>query len=393
MTLPAWIRSEIATVDMFSLNPKSAVVRGALLIVCILWTVPARACDVPVFRYALEVWPPNPYDVIVYHRGPLTPDHNEVIDMLKADCRTGEGYANLVLHLADLDKLPENAKSDLWQGQPEPDLPRMVVRYPQSPPDRPHMWSGALTNANADLLVDSPKRREVAQRLAKGDTAVWVLLEIGDKTKDNAAAELLRSQLDALNKTLKLPELTMRSAFGQAKKLPTPEIDISFSLLRLSRTDPKERLFVQMLLSSEPDLATFKEPMVFPIFGRGRVLYALVGAGISKSNIEKGCHVITGPCTCEIKDLNIGTDMLMNMDWESSLDKTFSQLARAPVLPSLSDVKAAVSRPRDQQKTDDEQKVSREPAALKRNTAFVLIAAVAVIGFVSAVLVTKKGHM
>ena len=159
------------------------------------------------------------------------------------------------------------------------------------------MWSGALTDANSDLLVDSPKRREVAQRLAKGDTAVWVLLEIGDRTKDNAAAELLRSELDILNKTLKLPELTMRSDFGQVKKIPIPKIDISFSLLRLSRFDPKERLFVQMLLSSEPDLATFNEPMVFPVFGRGRVLYALVGAGISKSNIEKGCRYIIGPCT------------------------------------------------------------------------------------------------
>ena len=392
MTLPACIRSDIATVDMFSPNPKSAVVRGALLIVCILWTVPAWTCDVPVFRYALEVWPPDPYVVIVYHRDPLTPDDQGVLNKLKTHSRSGEGDANLVLHLADLDKLPEDTKADLWQGQPEPDLPRMVVRYPKSPPNRPHMWSGALTDADSDLLVDSPKRREVAQRLAKGDTAVWVLLEIGDEMKDNAAAELLRSELDTLNKTLELPELTMRSDFGQARKVPTPEIDISFSLLRLSRTDPKERLFVQMLLSSEPDLATFKEPIVFPIFGRGRALYALVGAGISKSNIEKGCRYITGPCTCEIKGLNMGTDMLMNMDWEGSLDKTFSQLALAPVLPSLSDVKAAVSQPPGQQKANDGQKVNREPAALKRNTVFVLIAAVAVIGLVSAVLVTKKGY-
>jgi hypothetical protein len=211
--------------------------------------------------------------------------------------------------------------------------------------------------------------------------------------KDNAAAELLGSHLDTMNKTLKLPELTVRSNFGQAKKIPTPEIDISFSLLRLPRSDREERLFVQMLLGSEPDLATFDEPVVFPIFGRGRVLYALVGAGISKSNIEKGCRYITGPCTCEIKDLNVGTDMLMNMDWKGSLDKTFSQLALAPALPSLSDVKAAVSQPLGQEMAGDEQKANQEPTDLKRNTVFALIAAVAVIGLVSGVLVTRKGHM
>jgi hypothetical protein len=143
MIFSAYIRSESTAASTFSPNLKSAIVRGALLIVCILWTVPARACDVPVFRYALEVWPPDPYDVIVYHRDPLTPEHNEVIDMLQARSEVGEGYANLVVHLADLDKLPENARTDLWQGQPEPDLPRMIVRYPKSPPNRTHMWSGA----------------------------------------------------------------------------------------------------------------------------------------------------------------------------------------------------------------------------------------------------------
>jgi len=382
---------------------------GALLIVWVLWTVPAWTCDVPVFRYALELWPPDPYVVTVYHRGSLTPDEQEVLNKLKTHSITAAGYTNLVLHLVDVDTLSEDTKTDPWQGQPEPDLPKMIVRYPKSPPNRPHMWSGALTDANSELLIDSPKRREIAKRLAKGDTAVkrreiakrlakgdtavWVLLEIGDKIKDNAAAELLRSQLDVLNRTIKLPELTIHSDFGQAKKVPAPDIDISFSLLSLSRSDPKERLFVQMLLSSEPDLAIFKEPIVFPIFGRGRALYALVGAGINKSNIEKGCYMITGPCTCEIKDSNIGTDMLMNMDWGESLDTTFSRLALAPVLPSLSDVKAAVSQPPGQQKTDDKQKVNREPAALKRNTVFVLIAAVAVIGLASAVLVTKKGYM
>ncbi len=117
---------------------------------------------------------------------------------------------------------------------------------------------------------------------------------------------------------------------------------ISFSVLRLSRTDPKEKLFVQMLLNSESDLTTFEEPMVFPVFGRGRVLYALVGAGIGKPTIQKGCYFLTGPCTCEIKDLNRGTDLLMDMDWTGSLDTTLSRLALAPVLPSLSDVKTAV---------------------------------------------------
>ena len=32
----------------------------------------ALACSVPVFRYALEKWPPDVYQATVFHRGPLT---------------------------------------------------------------------------------------------------------------------------------------------------------------------------------------------------------------------------------------------------------------------------------------------------------------------------------
>ncbi|HUQ72324.1 MAG TPA: hypothetical protein VM165_22550, partial [Planctomycetaceae bacterium] len=32
------------------------------------------ACNVPVFRYALEHWRPDPYRLTVLHRGPLDDD-------------------------------------------------------------------------------------------------------------------------------------------------------------------------------------------------------------------------------------------------------------------------------------------------------------------------------
>ena len=38
----------------------------------VLVAVVAEACSVPVFRYALERWQADPYEVFVFHRGPLT---------------------------------------------------------------------------------------------------------------------------------------------------------------------------------------------------------------------------------------------------------------------------------------------------------------------------------
>ena len=33
----------------------------------------AHACQIPVFRYALERWQATPYEVVIFHRGPLSP--------------------------------------------------------------------------------------------------------------------------------------------------------------------------------------------------------------------------------------------------------------------------------------------------------------------------------
>jgi hypothetical protein len=72
---------------------------------------------------------------------------------------------------------------------------------------------------------------------------------------------------------------------------------------------------VRQLLGSEPDLAGLSEPMAFPVFGRGRVLYALVGAGITAENVRKAAEFLGGDCSCTVKRDNPGTDLLLIADW------------------------------------------------------------------------------
>src|SRR5262249_2160935 len=75
----------------------------------------------------------------------------------------------------------------------------------------------------------------------------------------------------------------------------------------------------QMLLSSESDLKDHKEPMAFPIFGQARVLYALVGAGIKRENIDQAASFLAGSCSCQVKEQNPGTDLLVAADWKKLL--------------------------------------------------------------------------
>jgi len=36
-----------------------------------VWQLPAHACTIPVFRYALERWELTAYEIVVYHKAPL----------------------------------------------------------------------------------------------------------------------------------------------------------------------------------------------------------------------------------------------------------------------------------------------------------------------------------
>jgi hypothetical protein len=56
--------------------------------------------------------------------------------------------------------------------------------------------------------------------------------------------------------------------------------------------------------------------MVFPLFGRGRAMPALVGAGITPENIKDAAAFLAGPCSCEVKRDNPGVDLLLTADWE-----------------------------------------------------------------------------
>ena len=94
------------------------------------------------------------------------------------------------------------------------------------------------------------------------------------------------------------------------------ELRVGFSVVTLNRDDPAEKALLEMLLGSESDLEELKQPMAFPVIGRGRVLYALVGKGIFEDTIAIASRFVVGPCSCQVKDQNPGFDLLMKVDWD-----------------------------------------------------------------------------
>ncbi len=299
---------------------------AAALLVAMVVSMPLAACSVPVFRYALEKWLPDSYHAINFHRGALSKDQSAVIGALTAAAK----QANFTVRSVDLNK-------DLSPWPPEfytiGDLPRMVLlgpspgrlgkRGPKGWGAKDIIWSAPLDKALTPALTDSPKRREISRLIRSGESAVWVLLDSGDAKKDAAAAVLTKAAIAKLAATdgtiakrlAKLKLLKPRSKLPKGQKLP--QLRLSFSMLRVSRADPAEKVLVEMLLSSYKGLPDATGPILFPIIGRGRVLGSLVGKGINETNITQFAEDLTGSCACQVKRISPGLDMLIATDWNT----------------------------------------------------------------------------
>jgi len=363
---------------------KSRRVRGRLLLGFFLLVVaiPGRACDIPVFRYALDNWPADSYQILVFHRGDLSSTPRTLLDSLRQT--SAEGSANFTLTAVDLSTPIEPPLRRFWEAQMAPSLPWIVVAYPNAPLSAPPIWSGPFAPSTVSQLLDSPLRNECGKRILQGETAVWILLESGRSAIDDAAAKQLTTQLAAAAKDLSRDSLYVDPDDPQAP--PRPALHPTFSLLRLSRADPAEQLLLAMLLNSEWDLQQIDAPIAFPIFGRGRSLYALIGDGISAANIRQACAFLVGDCSCQIKDQNPGTDLLMAVAWEREISPSSESPLPLVGMGSL----AALA---DTSVSESEEVVL--PAAtdnpLPRNLLIILLIVGAIVA--TATLLLKKKHM
>lgn len=300
-------KSLVSSVRWRWVSSSSLALCGLVVIVAL-----AEACNVPVFRYALERWRADAYRVTVFHEGPLTAADKETLTALEE--QQEKSRANVQVRTLDVADLTE-ADQQLLKSIPDAKYPLLTVQYPAPLTMEMPIWSQPLNATVTRQLLDSPLRKELLNRLVDGETAVWLLLECGDAEKNDTAAALLDQQLTKLAKELKLPELTDLPDDNLVAKTP---LKLSFSTLRVPRGEAEAAL-VQMLVNCESDLPGRDEPMVYPVFGRGRALLPLIGAGITADNIRNSAAFLVGACSCEVKDLNPGFDLLLTADWDELL--------------------------------------------------------------------------
>ena len=290
--------------------------------VCCTCVSLARACDTPVYRYAMYRWLPAPYEVYYFHDAGLDEAAQQIKAALDKAGQTPEGPANVVFLSVDLAKDKELAGvvSDIkeaWQKQDQPQIPSYLV----SSPIGRHLFSGSLTLAEIDAMIDSPARQQVAQLLGEGKAGVYLLLT-GEDTRANAAAEqVIRGVVDEVKAgkvSLYTAPVSHPDATEAAEEANAAKLEVGF--VTLARGDAKEKWLVEMLLELERDLRDTTEPIVCLVYGRGRALFSCLGKGIHRDNLLQDIEFITGACSCTVKDQNPGVDLLMRFNWDGAAE-------------------------------------------------------------------------
>ena len=170
-------------------------------------------------------------------------------------------------------------------------------------------------------------------------------------------------------------------AGSKEKRLP-----YRLSILTLSRSDPGERFLLNMLLKSESDLGEHKdEPMVFPVFGRGRLLGCLFGEYITPDKIQGAISFLAASCSCQVKALNPGMDLLIAAPWDRVVLDSYVEDTPLPELTGV-----MPDTPASQKPPARDAESGRGNKSVFANYGITLGSAVVVVFFTSLVLSHRR---
>ena len=287
------------------------VLRPLLLSVLLLSS--ADACNIPVFRYALERWHPDSAELLVFRQQPMEPT-----DAATLLCPTlKDDGLSVNAKLLEVSPQKPGAHVDAWQAiaKTNPELPYLAMRT--SIKDRQvTTWQGTVASAQNTGLLDSPIRRQLRQRLIQGDSIVWLLLQSADQTQTAAARKLLETECRRMSQTMQLPEGV--GLPGSELYADTPLL-LRFSVLEISPDDPQETYLRDLLTGFHAEAYRAGEPLLAPVFGRGRVLEVIPGKSLDAPMVEELTTFLCGACSCKVKGLNPGFDLVMAADWDVDL--------------------------------------------------------------------------
>ncbi|MCS7466996.1 hypothetical protein NZK35_10095 [Stieleria sp. ICT_E10.1] len=299
--------------------------RTLCVVLTLLFANTANACKVPVFRYALERWPADTYEIVALIDGESTGDAADALAALRSLAGPSINVTTRVVDLATL------SEAELWSVEgleSTEQTPLLQVFYPERDGQPALCWSGALTSANLNAWIESPLRENIIREIQTGASAVWVLVEGPDESQNDALRANLQSALRDATAAIAIPEGVIRreEAAQYLQDHPAASMDdvlrcdiplsIKFTIERLRHDDENEFAFRAMV---DGWTETVEAPFVFPVFGRGRMIEPLPAADFDAGSIIAACRYLVGECSCSVKALNPGVDLILKTDWQQTL--------------------------------------------------------------------------
>lgn len=292
--------------------------------------IAAEACSVPVFRYALERWHAEVYQVFIFHRGPPSLEVKEIKGLID-EAAEREAYANVRCGLRDLDKDDlEPSLKKMWISESDGKTPWMALLAPtrgrgrlrgrsESKTPEP-IWSGKPAVESVEQILDSPKRRKIARQILNGKSAVLVFIPSQNDADENASKrKMLKIALNKGKEKAQLPQVANRDQRRYISE-NGPELKIDFSMVEVRRDDPAEEMFRRMMLQfASNEAKSHSGPLVVPVFGRGRMMTPLFGEYFKEKTVIRGLRYFASRCSCQVKYQHPGFDGLFTAGWQNYL--------------------------------------------------------------------------
>ncbi len=278
----------------------------------------ACACNIPVFRYALERWQPDQCEVIVFHKSALTAAEEQLLEALSEKATGKDGHASAKIVRSDLSQTTALHR-ELWseiESQTNASLPYLLVRARISHGKVVNGWHGPLQAIWTSGVLNSPARKELGRRLLAGHSVVWLMIDSPDEQRNVAARKLLTDNFESLAGKIELPEGIGLPGSELYSEVP---LLLQFSMLEIDRSDPQEEFLVQLLSGFQAAAVAEGEPLIIPVFGRGRALEVIPASDLSGRLMEDLTVFLSGACSCQVKEQNPGFDLLLSVDWDREL--------------------------------------------------------------------------
>lgn len=288
------------------------------------------ACNIPVFRYALERWKPDSCEIIVFHEAQLRPDEAKRMDELRTAAQSAHRSANISVVLSPISQASDRRNYDLWltlKGSPDVQLPYVVVRTTVNDKQSVNGWHGTLDKFDTARMLDSPARRELSKRLLAGDSVVWLVLKSGSTARNESVKQLLTTELKKLGKTIPFPEGLGLPGSELYAELP---LLMQFTILEIDPNDEAEQFLIGLFRGFQPEANSAEQPLIVPVFGRGRALEVIPADRLDADMVGDLTRYLCGACSCQVKERNPGFDLLLSTPWERELFGDAGELPPPP---------------------------------------------------------------